>query len=82
MIVVHGIAIDTSGNAFITGSARINYPTTPGAFNTAHNDITTDAFVSKLGDFSISGKTLDYDGNAIPRDCKRVCVNTVLQMGS
>ena len=44
----HGIAVDASGNAYVTGitySAR--FPTTPGAFQTAPGGL-PDAFVTKL----------------------------------
>jgi hypothetical protein len=50
----NGIAVDSSGNAYITGSTEsTNFPTTPGAFQTTCNggsNCTTDgdAFVTKL----------------------------------
>ena len=47
----YGIAIDLSGNAYITGSAQsTDFPTTPGAFQPAKNGTagTTNAFVTKL----------------------------------
>lgn len=43
-----GIAIDSSGNAFLTGFASgATYPTTAGAFDTTHNGV-GDVFVTKL----------------------------------
>jgi hypothetical protein len=43
-----GIAIDTSGNAYVTGLAEsIDFPTTPGAFQTNLKG-TGDAFITKL----------------------------------
>ena len=46
----HSIAIDSSGNAYITGvtSSSTNFPTTTGAINTTFNGGTYDAFVSKI----------------------------------
>src|SRR6266571_2048509 len=71
-----GIAIDTNGNAFITGAtASPNFPTTSGAFQAANNGGFSDAFVTKLGPF---GTNLVYStylggpgqdsGNAIAVD--------------
>ena len=54
-----GIAVDSSGNAFLTGHSYIAvtaYPTTPGAFNTIHNGF-DDVFVTKL---NASGSALIY----------------------
>jgi len=43
-----GIAVDTSGSAYVTGQTRSpNFPTTAGAFDTTHNG-DFDAFVTKL----------------------------------
>ena len=50
-----GIAIDTQGNAYVTGTTSSNiFPTTPGAFNTSNPN---SAFVSKLDP---TGSTLIY----------------------
>jgi hypothetical protein len=54
------IAIDASGNAYIAGGAGANFPTTPGAFQTAFrggNLYETNAFVSKL---NTTGSALIY----------------------
>ena len=44
------VAVDEDGNAYVTGqTASPNFPTTPGAFQTA-NAGSNDAFVAKVGD--------------------------------
>lgn len=56
---LQGIAVDDSGNVFVTGDTgggTIPFPTTPGAFDTTHNGA-PDAFISKL---SADGSTLLY----------------------
>lgn len=63
----NGIAIDASGNAYVTGYTTNNitdYPTTPDAFQTQINGL-YDAFVSKLGDYSISGRTVNTIGDPL-----------------
>jgi hypothetical protein len=42
---VNAIAVDTAGNAYVTGSAPSNFPTTPGAYQTTGPG----AFVAKFG---------------------------------
>ena len=52
-----GIAVDSSGAAYVTGDAdSTNFPTTPGAFDTTQNG-SVDAFVTKLNP---AGSALDY----------------------
>jgi hypothetical protein len=57
----NAIAVDAAGNAYITGYTQsTNFPTTPGAYNTAFNsfsNVTSDVFVSKLNP---SGTALVY----------------------
>jgi hypothetical protein len=43
----YGIAVDGSGNAYVTGEAGSNYPVTPGAFQTTYGGL-ADVFVTKL----------------------------------
>ncbi|WP_169089130.1 SBBP repeat-containing protein [Paenibacillus sp. PL91] len=50
-----GIAVDASGNAYVTGFTNsINFPTTPGAFDTTYNG-NEDAFVAKIGEIVVPG---------------------------
>ncbi len=60
------IDIDNAGNIFVTGySFSSNLPVTTGGFQTNYGGGNGDSFVSKLGDFSISGRTVDTSGNAL-----------------
>jgi hypothetical protein len=44
-----GLAVDTAGNAYVTGETRSrNFPTTSGAFASTYTGGLTDAFVTKL----------------------------------
>ena len=46
---VQGIAIDSAGNAYLSGeTSSLNFPTTPGAFQTSFGGYQTDGFVTKL----------------------------------
>jgi hypothetical protein len=53
----YGIAVDGSGNAYVTGfTTSTDFPTTPGAFDTTHNG-TREVFVTKL---NADGSALAY----------------------
>ena len=64
----NSLAIDSSGNVFITGysygysSSSNNYPATSGAFDTTHNGY-YDAFISKLDDSLSSSGTIKVTTN-------------------
>lgn len=53
----NGIAVDGSGNAYLTGTAGSSFPTTPGAFQTKSGSSLNNAFVTKLNP---SGSKLVY----------------------
>ena len=55
-ILGNGIAVDSAGNAFITGQANADYPTTPGAFQTTSAG-SSEAFVTKM---NATGTALIY----------------------
>ena len=54
--VAGDIAIDSAGNAYVTGIAQAGFPVTPGAFQTSFNGV-NDAFVTKLNS---TGSSLIY----------------------
>ena len=55
-IIAGAIAVDSAGNAFITGQANADYPTTPGAFQPTSAG-SSEAFVTKL---NATGTALIY----------------------
>jgi Beta-propeller repeat len=61
--IATGIAIDSSGDAYITGSTQsTDFPTTPGAYQTSYIGNPSDAFVTKLnptGSALVSSTYLD-----------------------
>ena len=44
----HGIAVDSAGNAYLTGYTDGGFPTTPGAAQTTYGGGNHDAFVAKF----------------------------------
>ena len=70
-----GIAVDTAGNAYVTGCTEsTDFPTTPGAYQTSHGG-GADAFVTKLNPTGTAlvystylGGTNDDRGNGIAVD--------------
>ncbi|MBL0141976.1 MAG: SBBP repeat-containing protein [Betaproteobacteria bacterium] len=69
----HGVAVDASGSAYVTGSAGAGFPLTSGAYGAASP--VAGAFVTKL---DVSGSMLSYsamvagaDGRAIALDSAR-----------
>ena len=51
------IAVDSAGNAYVTGQAYAGFPTTPGAFDTSIEGVFSDVFVAKL---NAAGSDLIY----------------------
>ncbi len=72
----HAIAVDNSGNAYITGATTsTNYPTTSDAFDQSYNGGDWDIFVTKL---NASGSTLDHStfiGGATVDICKSIAID-------
>src|SRR4030042_1967296 len=72
----YGIAVDSSGNAYITGRTdAYNFPTTSSAFDTSHNGGFKDVFVTKLNSTGTAilystylGGNSDDQGNSISVD--------------
>jgi hypothetical protein len=76
----YGIAVDSSGNAYVGGSASAGFPTTPGAFQRTFGGGAGDGFVAKLNptgtalvystylggsfDDSVANIAIDSAGNA------------------
>ena len=46
--IVTGIAVDASGDAYLTGNTNYDFPTTPGAFQTSENLYGSYAFATEL----------------------------------
>jgi hypothetical protein len=70
-----GIAVDAAGNAYVTGGTSSgNFPTTPGAFQTAFGGSMSNAFVTKLnpaGTALLYSTYLGSSGSVFPGDSGR-----------
>ncbi|HUO06426.1 MAG TPA: SBBP repeat-containing protein [Candidatus Binataceae bacterium] len=75
----NGIAVDSAGAAYVTGSSRSSdFPTTPGAFQTANKSISsnTNAFVTKM---SADGSAIVYStyvGGGIVDDSRCIAIDS------
>ncbi len=62
------LTLDSSENVYVTGSTEYSdiqlLPTTNGAYQTQMNSL-RDAYVTKFGNFAITGRTLDENGSPI-----------------
>jgi hypothetical protein len=56
----YGVALDGSGNAYLTGYATDGFPTTPGAFSIAFNGGSYDGFVAKVNPTLSGSSSLVY----------------------
>ena len=70
------IAIDSSGNAYITGLTECCFPTTAGAYQTTFGGAYSDAFVAKL---NASGSALVYStyvGGALQDEAHAIAIDS------
>lgn len=75
-----GIAVDTAGNAYVTGLASSGFPVTPDSYQPFNRGL-NDAFVSKLGmSFIISGHVLD--GGGLPVSGAEIVLNDGTSLSS
>jgi hypothetical protein len=71
----HGITVDASGNAFVTGATNsTNFPITPGAFQTTLNG-GSDAFVTKLNPTGTALVYSTYIGGSQGEDGDSIAVD-------
>lgn len=72
----YGIAVDSTGSAYIAGDTHANFPTTPGAFQTSPPNSTQTTFVTKLNP---SGSALSYStyvGGAGDDEASRIALDS------
>ena len=70
-----GIAVDSSGNAYVTGGTNRNFPTTPGAFQITFGGGNSDAFVTKLNPAGTALVYSTYLGGAGGDAASRIAVD-------
>lgn len=83
----HAIAVDSTGNAYVTGRTSSTAFSTPGAFQTTYGGGTSDAFVEKFNT-NLSGSTSrvystylggsgqDFGGQSTPSGSKAIAIDT------
>ena len=75
----YGIAVDTSGNAYVTGTTlSSNFPTTPGAFQTtcAVSEFCNDVFVTELNPTGTGLVYSTYLGGSFGEGGRGIAVDT------
>jgi acetyltransferase-like isoleucine patch superfamily enzyme len=72
-----GIALDTLGNAYVTGQAGSSFPTTSGAFQTIYGGGTVDCFVTKLNPSGTALVYSTYLGGSGHDGCRGIAVDAL-----
>lgn len=71
-----GIAVDSSGQAFIAGTtASVDFPTTPGSFQRIYGGGQTDVFITKLNGDGSSLVYSTYIGGGAQDDCAGISID-------
>jgi photosystem II stability/assembly factor-like uncharacterized protein len=74
--VASGIAVDSSGQAYVAGTtSSTDFPTTPGAFQRIYGGGQTDAFITKLNDDGSSLVYSTYIGGGAQDDCAGISID-------
>jgi hypothetical protein len=72
----HGIAVDNSGNVYVTGRTNsTNFPVTQGAFQTVYGGGTVDVFVTKLNPEGTSLVYSTFIGGALADQANAIAVD-------
>jgi len=74
--VASGIAVDSSGQAYVAGTtSSTDFPTTPGAFQRIYGGGQTDAFITKLNGDGSSLVYSTYIGGGAQDDCAGISID-------
>ena len=62
-----GVAVDSAGNVYLAGTTQSpDFPTTPNPFQEVIASHFLEAFVAKIGEFSIAGRAIDLNAQPLP----------------